>query len=133
VVKARPSVVVVDENKDNCTMMAALLGQVGYAAETALSVTDALKLARDKRPSLYVIESYFSDGPGSELCRQAAALDPQAIVIFYSCAFGLADYEEAWRAGAHAYIVKPDIDELLHTITSLINPTGADKPVLSLL
>ena len=112
-------------------MMAALLGQVGYAVETARSVTDALKLARDKRPALYVIESYFSDGTGSELCRQAAALDPQAIVIFYSCAFGLADFEEAWRAGAHAYIVKPDIDEMLHTITGVVSPTGAGRLVLS--
>jgi two-component system, repressor protein LuxO len=129
-VNERTSILVVDENDDSCTMMATLLGQVGYAAETARSVADALKLAHDKRPAMYVIDSYFSDGRGSDLCRQIAALDPQAMVIFYSCAFGIADFEEALRAGAHAYIVKPGIDELLHTITSLINRAGAGQPAL---
>ena len=127
--KRKTRILVVDENDDNCTMMAALLRQVGYAAETARGMAEALRLAREQRPALYVIESYFSDGPGSDLCRQIALLDPQAIVIFYSCAFATAEFEEAWRAGAYAYIIKPGIDELLHTIASLLEPSGASQPL----
>ena len=125
----RARILVVDENDDSSTMMAALLGQAGYAIETAQGVAAGLKLAHDKQPTLCIIESHFSDGRGSEMCRHIRALNPQAAVIFYTCAFSVADFEEALRAGANAYVVKPGIDELLQTIASLICRTGASQPL----
>ncbi|MFL6212551.1 MAG: response regulator transcription factor [Blastocatellia bacterium] len=128
----QPHILVVDENEDNGTMMAALLGQIGYAAATTRSVADALKAAHDRPPALYVLDSYFSDGRGTDLCRQLCANDSQATVIFYSCEFDRADFEAALRAGARAYIIKPDIDELLQTIAICMSPVGdsTNQPAL---
>lgn len=128
----QPHILVVDENEDNCTMMAALLGQIGYAAAATRSVAGALKAAHDHRPALYVLDSYFSDGRGTDLCRQLCARDPQATVIFYSCEFDRADFEAAVRAGARAYIIKPDIDELLQAIATCLSPAGEvlERPAL---
>jgi two-component system, sensor histidine kinase SagS len=97
-------------------MMAALLGQLGYAVETAQTAAEALQLAHESPHAICVIESYFTDARGTELCRRIRALDPGARVVFYSTAFGETDSDEARRAGAHAYIIKPDLDELLRTI-----------------
>lgn len=128
----QPRILVVDENEDNCTMMSALLGRIGYRTETTRSVADALKVAHHQRPALYVLDNYFSDGRGTDLCRQLRAADPQATVIFYSCEFDRAASEAARRAGARAYIVKPDIDELLQAIATCISPTGdgMNRPAL---
>jgi CheY-like chemotaxis protein len=125
-VNSRPRILVVDESEDNCVMMAALLGQVGYVADAAHSVACALKAARNQRPSLYVLETYFSDGNGADLCRQLCADDPQAAIIFYSSRIDRADREAAQRAGAQAYVIKPDIDGLLRRIADLSWPTGRE-------
>lgn len=119
----RPSILVVDDNEDSCMMMTALLSQVGYAVESSKTVADALKVARDKRPMLYILDSYFSDGRGADLCRRLRADDDSAAVIFYSCDFAAADLDAALGAGAHAYIVKPDIDELLRAISVCLDRT----------
>ena len=120
----RPRILVVDDNEDSCVMMAALLSQIGYAAESSRTVADALKAARDKRPALYILDSYFSDGRGADLCRRLRDDDDQAAVIFYSCDFGAADLEAALKAGAQAYVVKPDIDELLRAVSVYLDRTG---------
>jgi CheY-like chemotaxis protein len=123
-VNEQPRILVVDENEDNCTMMKALLGRIGYTAEATRSVADALRAAHDRRPALYVLDSYFSDGRGTDLCRRLCADDPRATVIFYSCEMDRAHSETALRAGARAYVVKPDIDELLQTIATCVSPAG---------
>ena len=120
----QPRILVVDENEDNCTMMKALLGRIGYTTEVTHSVTGALQAARDRRPTLYVLDSYFSDGRGTDLCWRLCADDPRATVIFYSCEADRAHFETALRAGARAYIIKPEIDELLQTIATCMSPAG---------
>ena len=119
--KRRARILVVDDSEAHCTMMAALLVQVGYAVETARTVAEALKLADDEPRDLYVIDSYFTDARGTELCRRIRALDPEARVLFYSTAYG--DAEAALQSGAHAFILKPDIEELLRTVARLLDQT----------
>ena len=119
--KGRARILVVDDSEANCTMMAALLAQVGYAVETARTVAEAMKLADDEPRDLYVIDSYFTDARGTELCRRIRALDPEARVIFYSTAYGDADTQAALQSGAQAFILKPDIDELLRTVARLLD------------
>jgi len=123
-VNKQPRILVVDENEDNCTMMKALLGRIGYTTEATRSVADALQAAHERRPALYVLDSYFSDGRGTDLCRQLCTADPRATVIFYSCEIDRAHSETALRAGARAYVVKPDIDELLQAIATSVSPAG---------
>ncbi|MFL6276059.1 MAG: response regulator [Blastocatellia bacterium] len=122
--KEKACILIADDNMDNCAMMSALLGHVGFAVETARTVADAVRLAQDKECDLYVIDSYFTDARGTDLCRQIRALDPLAPVIFYSTAYGEAEAEAALQAGAHAYVVKPDIDGLLRTIARLLDQMG---------
>jgi len=122
--KEKACILIADDSMDNCTMMTALLGHVGYAVETARTAAAALRLAQDKECDLYVMDSYFTDARGTDLCRQIRALDPLAPVIFYSTAYGEAEAEAALQAGADAYIVKPDIDGLLRTIARLLDKAG---------
>lgn len=124
VANGHPRILVVDDSEDNCTMMALLLGQVGYAVETARTVTEAMRLAEDGPRDLYIIDNYFADARGTELCRRLRALDPEASVLFYTTAYGEADAKAALQSGARAYVFKPDIDHLLQTIARLLDQTA---------
>lgn len=119
--KGRARILVVDDSEDNCTMMAMLLGHLGHTVETARTVTEAVKLTGSGPRDLYIIDSYFTDARGTELCRKIRALDPAASVLFYSTAYGNADLEAALQSGARAFVLKPDIDELLRTIARLLD------------
>ena len=45
-------------------------------------------------------------------------------IIFYSAAAYESDKEEGLSAGAQAYVIKPEIDELLTTISKVLQGEG---------
>ncbi len=102
-------------------MMLALLGQAGYRAETAQTVSAALEVAASKRFDLYVIDNHFSDGTGVELCRAIRGFDGGTPLVIYSGTSTQGDLEEGLRAGAQAYILKPYLDDLLATVARLLD------------
>jgi two-component system, OmpR family, response regulator len=102
-------------------MMSTLLQQLGYTVKTAGAVASALELARAIRFDLYVIDNHFPDATGAEFCREIRTFDEPTPVIIYSGTSMDADFEEALRAGAEAYILKPYVDELLQKIKGFLN------------
>jgi DNA-binding response OmpR family regulator len=109
-----------DDDEDSVTIMAALLGEIGYEVETRQTVAAALRLAKAAPFNLYVIDNHFPDGTGVELCRQIRAFDGRTPLIVYSGNSIGADLEEALQAGAQAYVIKPYLDELLERIDALL-------------
>jgi DNA-binding response OmpR family regulator len=109
-----------DDDEDSCTMMTVLLGQTGYEVATAQTVAAALALARSTRFDLYVVDNHFSDGTGIDLCRKVRGFDADTPLIIYSGTSTEADRREGLQAGAQAFILKPYLDQLLETITTLL-------------
>jgi DNA-binding response OmpR family regulator len=59
------------------------------------------------------LDSWLPDRSGVELCRSIRRFDPHTPVIFYSAAAYARDIEDALRAGAQDYHIKPvNPDEL---------------------
>ncbi len=59
---------------------------------------------------------------GVELCKKIRQYDAHTPIIFYSAAAFQSDQEEAFDAGAHAYITKPaTLEEVVETIRSAIS------------
>ena len=113
----------VDDNEDTGFMLSHLLG-LEYEVTTATSVAEAIRLVGNERFDLYVLDNRFHDGTGVELCRKIRATDRQTPIIFYSGAAYESDKEAGLAAGAQAYVTKPEIDELLTTISGLLQAEG---------
>jgi DNA-binding response OmpR family regulator len=65
------------------------------------------------------------DISGLDLCRTIRRIDKSTPIIFYSAAAFPRDLETGLLAGANAYLVKPDLDELVPTITQLLIESSA--------
>ena len=122
---ARKRILCVDDDEDTRDMMEALLGQYGYQAVTAASVSDALESARSGGLVLYILDHWITEFNGIELCQQIRAFDSHTPIMFYSGAGYQADIDKGLAAGAQAYLVKPDFDHLEQTIDRLIDEGGS--------
>jgi CheY-like chemotaxis protein len=118
---AKKHILCVDDNEDNCFMLINLLGGEGHEAKSADNIKQALELAHKDSFNLYVVDSWLSEGSGAELCQKIREFDPQTPIIFYSGAVYESDRREALRAGASAFVAKPNIEELLKTVNRLLS------------
>jgi len=111
----------VDDHEDTCFMLTTLLGLSDYKVTTASSVSEALRLAHSEDFDLYILDGRLADGGGVDLCLKIREFDPQAFIIFYTGAAYESDRRAGLCAGAYAYIVKPDIEELSAAVSELLD------------
>ena len=100
--KTKGRILCVDDDKDTCELVTVLLGQAGYEVIQALNIADGLTLARREHFDLILLDWFFDDGTGLELCQMIRAFDSQTIILFYSgVAYKRRDKEgdQCWRAG----------------------------------
>lgn len=110
----------VDDDDDNREVLAILLQSWGLEVDAVATATEAMLLNQTKRFDLYLLDSWLPDLDGLELCRRLRAEDPNAPVLFYSGAGYEVDRRRAIDAGATAYVVKPDVEELQKVLTHFI-------------
>jgi len=110
----------VDDHDDTSDMLQLLLAGPDYDVKTARSVEEALRLAASEEFDLYVLDKRLPDGTGLDLCEKLAALTPGVPCIFYSGDAYEFHRQEALKAGAQAYIAKPDLDKLINTVRNLL-------------
>ena len=114
-----------DENGETCERLTEVLNTCGATYCYVISARDvgsALWWARSEHFDLYILGREFADEMGLELCRQLREFDPHTPIIFYAEDAG--DFErrlEGLTAGAQAYLVKPDMDELAATVLRLLD------------
>jgi DNA-binding response OmpR family regulator len=93
-----------------------------YTLITARDFSDGLRLARRGYFDLYILDNWLPDRSGVELCRAIRDFDPHTPILFYSPAAYTRDIDDALRAGAQDYIVKPVIqDEIRQAVSRLIS------------
>lgn len=110
----------VDDHEDSAEMFRLLLSSPDFEVQTAHTVEQALERAKFEPFDLYVLDKRLPDGSGTDLCAMLTARTPGVPCIFYSGdAFEL-HRQEAFAAGAHAYVQKPDIDGLINTVHRLL-------------
>jgi two-component system response regulator PilR (NtrC family) len=104
---AVPSLLVVDDEPDLCTLYELTLVREGYDVETAGSVAEAWALLQAGRFGAVITDFRLPDGTGLELLQrmEAAGRPEKAIVITaYGSAQGAV---EALKCGAFDYLTKP--------------------------
>ena len=118
----------VDDNEDTCELLKTMLGMADLDVVTVPDVDEALRLIGSERFDLYVLDSEIPPGfSGLTLCHKIRAVDTHTPIIIFS-GHGFESHREAGMlAGANAYLVKPDVTELIPTVKRLLEePRTAD-------
>jgi DNA-binding response OmpR family regulator len=91
-----------------------------YKITHAHDFDEGLRMARQGYFDLYMLDNWLPGGSGIRLCRRIREFDPHTPILFYSAAAYERDIEEALRAGAQAYLVKPvNLDNLEQMVARL--------------
>src|SRR5260370_12446217 len=117
----RPRVLCVDDDEDSRVMLTTLLRVAPIEAKAVGTAAQALSLIQAERFDLYLLDSRLPDLDGFELCRQIRDLDPSTPLLFFSGAAYEADKKRGIKAGANAYVIKPDLAGLIGSIKQFVS------------
>jgi two-component system CheB/CheR fusion protein len=116
----RSKVLVVDDHRDTVTVVSMVFEMLGCETHGAICGQDAIRIARELRADLIVLDLGLPDLDGCDVVR-AIRTDPRCGAPFIAAFTGWCrdkDREDARRAGFDAYHVKPmpaaNIEALLH-------------------
>lgn len=103
------SILVVDDNPQNCKLLSFLLSDHGYSVRLAANADEALAAIAAQTPRLILMDVQLPGMDGLTLTRKLKA-DPQTRGIFVVALTASAmkgDEERAREAGCDAYVTKP--------------------------
>lgn len=116
---ARKSILCVEDNRDNCELIALLLPE--YEVVFAHTIADALKLFGERRFDLCLLDNWLPDGLGIELCHVIRRTDETIPIIFISGVGNKPEIQKALDAGAAHYLVKPyEPQNLIQVVKELL-------------
>ena len=113
----------VEDDQDTRDLVTCVLTMNNYRIVAAEDCDEALMLARSSQFDLYLIDNWMAGCSGIDLCKKLREFNPGTPILFYSGAAYESDKQQAFSAGAQAYLVKPvDNDELIEEVFRLISP-----------
>jgi two-component system cell cycle response regulator DivK len=119
------SVLIVEDNELNMKLFHDLLEANGYRTIQTRSGSEALKLAREHRPDLVLMDIQLPEVSGLEVTKWIKDdEDLRHIPVVAVTAFAMKGDEERIRAGGcEAYISKPiSVAKFLETVRSFLGP-----------
>jgi CheY-like chemotaxis protein len=119
--KTKCRILYVDDHEDSAEMFRMMLSSEDYEVQIADSIEEAMAKTEGQEFDLYVLDKRLPDGSGTELCRMLNTIVPGVPCIFYSGDAYEIHRQEAFAAGARAYVPKPDVDELIQTVHRLMS------------
>jgi DNA-binding response OmpR family regulator len=126
-VSDQPLVLCVDDDEDILALVEIRLGSAGYEVVTANDGLEALEAARERRPSVVILDMMMPRLNGLDTLAQIRA-DPQLAdvpVILLSARVQEEDVRRGLAAGADAYVIKPfKFGELEDAIERLLYGAG---------
>ncbi len=121
-------ILIVDDEVDTIELIRAAFSRSSCAVIGAVTGRDGLRLAREQRPALILIDLMMPELNGFELCRQLRD-DPTTTHIprvIFSARESSADQAEALAVGADRYLVKPvGMKTLVGVVEGLIDQRRA--------
>ena len=116
----KKSILCIEDDKDTCDLVTFVFQQEGYEVESCSKI-DCLSLIREEKFSAVILDNYFIETSGVNICQELRSFDQTTPVIFFSGEARQAEIDKALAAGANTYLVKPnDFQKLLPTTIKLI-------------
>ena len=122
-----PRVLCVDDDEDARVMLIMLLRSELIEAKAVGTAVEAISSIQTEPFDLYLLDSRLPDLDGFDLCRRIRDFDPDTPILFFSGAGCDADRERGIKAGANAYVIKPDLDRLLGSIKHFVSHADSDN------
>jgi DNA-binding response OmpR family regulator len=117
--KSAGNVLVVEDDPELNELVGAYVEIAGYEYSRALGGTDALRVARERKPNLIVLDVMLPDLDGFEVCRQLKLdkLTRQIPVVMLTALDREEHRTRGLECGAAVYLTKPfDPDQLIDAI-----------------
>jgi len=101
----------------------------GYQVDTAASGPDALGLARERAPSLVVLDIMMPGMDGLEVCRRLRAADASLPILLLTAKDAPTDQIVGLDTGADDYVTKPfTFEVLLARVRALLRRRTGQQP-----
>lgn len=104
---AKPSILVVDDDRDTCQNLCDILVDFGYKVQTAGSGLAALELVRRNSFDVALLDFKMPGMDGLTLFREIKRISPATVAIIISAYVTPATTDEAHRAGTWKVLSKP--------------------------
>jgi two-component system phosphate regulon response regulator PhoB len=122
-------IVVIEDEKDIQDVLEYNLRKAGHKVSLASNGQDGLKLARESKPDLVLLDLMLPDIPGTEVCKslkqEAATRDVQVLIL--TARGEEIDRVVGFELGADDYVVKPfSVRELVLRIQAILRRVPGD-------
>jgi DNA-binding response OmpR family regulator len=101
------TVLVVDDDGPNRTVLGIICGSQGHAVVETASGAAAVALALERQPDLILLDVGLPDISGMEVCARLRDAGVEASILMLSGHVDPSDVATALRAGADGYLTKP--------------------------
>ena len=101
------TILIVDDEKDFCTILSDSLSQDRYRVVTAFNGKTGLELAKKERPDLMLLDIKMAGMDGIEVLRKIKKMKKEIVVIMFTGYGTLETAREAMKLGAYDYVTKP--------------------------
>lgn len=110
--QAASSILCIEDDEDTCALLKFVFEQEGFHVTTC-SAVDCLEIVEKNGFSAIILDNYFGDLSGIDICREIRKWYPIVPIIFFSGEIRETEKDKALAAGANTYLVKPNDFEIL--------------------
>jgi DNA-binding NtrC family response regulator len=121
------TILVVDDEKDLCTLLSDSLSLEGYRVLSASSGWKALQMVKKERPNLVILDIKMPGIDGIDVLSRIKKVKKETAVIMLTAYGTLETARKAMKFGAYDYVTKPVDHSLLKSLVKEALTT-ADKP-----
>lgn len=122
-------VLLVDDEPTILETVETKLRKEGYSVFTAATAEDGMRLYRQARPDLLILDVMLPQRSGFDLCK-AVRKDSSVPIIFLTARASEGDRVSGFEIGADDYVVKPfNLAELAARVKALLRRAIGDDPL----
>src|SRR5262250_3652259 len=118
-------VLVVDDEPTLTELLSMALRYEGWQVHTAGAGAEAVRVAREHRPDVVVLDVMLPDFDGLEVLRRLRADDPDVPVLFLTAKDAVEERIAGLTAGGDDYVTKPfSLEEVVARLRALLRRSG---------
>ena len=135
--RAPAEILIVEDDAVILDTLAYNLGRYGFRAQKAIDAVEALKLARQLRPDLILLDVMLPGESGIRLCEKIRQEDREVVIVMVTAKDAEEDKVRGFEAGADDYVTKPfGMKELVARINANLKrsvaPPGARGRIIDI-